>query len=71
MFNNNCNNFSDELLQILVGERVPSWIFRMTGCLRYLCCCLPEKVVSGQWGLELLKKKKAKALLNQDGTSIL
>lgn len=56
----NCNHFSDELLSILVGKRLPQWIFRMTGCLKYLCCCLPKRVVSGQWSLDIMKKKKQK-----------
>lgn len=51
MFSFNCNNFSDELLSVLLGKRLPKWIFRMTSMLRYACCCLPKRVVSGQWTL--------------------
>lgn len=58
MFSFNCNHFSDELVAMLLGSRLPRWIFRMTSFLKYLCFCLPKRVVSGQWTLELTKKKK-------------
>ncbi len=53
-FRQNCNHFSDEFLNRLVGKGLPSEIFRMTNLLRYLCFCVPEGILNGQWAVKAL-----------------
>jgi hypothetical protein len=55
MFNFNCNHFSDELSKQLTGTRIPQSTFTTTNCLKYICCCLPEGLVSGRWAIEALE----------------
>jgi hypothetical protein len=42
----------------LLGIELESWIFRSTNLLSFLCCCLPHKIVSGQWGFEQMMKEE-------------
>lgn len=49
VFSNNCNHFSNELINRVSGKSLPINVFRLTDCLKYLCFCLPKGFVSGQW----------------------
>lgn len=58
IFSNNCNHFTNELLLELVGKRLPEKIFKTTNCLKLCCCCLPRKLINGQWSLEKVLKER-------------
>jgi hypothetical protein len=54
MFNFNCNHFSDELARRLTGKGIPNWLFYATNCLKYVCCCLPDGLVTGRWAIQAI-----------------
>lgn len=65
MFTWNCNHFTNELLKELVGKELPGYMFRLTNMFRYLCCCLPQSLVNGQWALRYLLGSSATAEAEQ------
>jgi hypothetical protein len=39
-----------------MGVDIPKWVFKSTNIMKYLCCCLPQGLVSGKWAIEALQK---------------
>lgn len=58
MFSYNCNHFSREMASKLLNVEVPAWLFRATDCLAAITCCLPRRLVNGQWALEMLIRQQ-------------
>lgn len=60
LFKNNCNHFSDELLGVLVGGRVPKWVFRLTDFLRVFSWMMPRETLNAQRALGEERRREMK-----------
>lgn len=69
LFKNNCNHFSDEMLYVLVGRRVPKWVVRLTKWLRMFSGLVPRGVVNAQRALAEQRRKTLEAMIVQEQSS--